>query len=84
MKQRAIFFGTNAGSVFDALEDWIIKNKCNPKTDEEWARALSDLTEAGVLAPLGTIDAKDTDEFKKGLKEHYDVTEPGLPSDDQV
>ena len=62
---------TNAGEFADALEDWIIDNKCNPTTAEEWARCIKDLTAQGKITPLGCVD--DTEKFKTDLKKNMNV-----------
>ena len=54
-KDRQMFIGT-AGEFAEALEDWIIDNKCNPTTPEEWERCINDIVKKGSLAPLSEED----------------------------
>jgi hypothetical protein len=67
---------TTAGEFADALEDWIIDNKCNPTTAEEWARCIKDLTASGVVNTVGVTEAS-TRELKEGLKENLNVKDLG-------
>jgi hypothetical protein len=69
---RELFVGT-ASDFADALEDWIIDNKCNPTTPEEWARCLKDIAEKGKVQSLGTIDDKDVNELKNTLNKDFNV-----------
>ena len=62
---------TTAGAFADALENWIIDNKCNPTTQEEWARCIKDLTAQGSVESLGVVD--DDKELKAKLKENLNV-----------
>ena len=64
---------SNAADLADAIEDWIILNKCNPTTPEEWDRCISDLTKAGKLNYIGSIEEKDSGELKNILKENFNV-----------
>ncbi len=66
---------TTAAEFCDALENWIIDNKLNPKTPEEWNRCIEDLMKSGALTPVAVIDDKDTDELKKTLVENFNVEE---------
>lgn len=53
--KRQMFIGT-AGEFARALEDWIIDNKCNPTTPEEWDRCISDIVKQGTLTPATDTD----------------------------
>lgn len=68
-------FSATAGELGDAIENWIIDNKVNPSTPEEWERCIKDLMAAGVLKPLDTKGAEDVDTIKKILKDNFDVKE---------
>jgi hypothetical protein len=69
---REIFVGT-AGEFAQALEDWIIDNKCNPKTPEEWDRCLKDISSKGTIKSLGTVDDKDVNKLKTELNKDFNV-----------
>jgi hypothetical protein len=69
---RELFIGT-AGDFAQALEDWIIDNKCNPKTQEEWARCLKDIAEKGNITSLGVIKDKDVNQIKNDLNNNFNV-----------
>lgn len=64
---------TTAGEFVGALEDWIIKEKCNPKTPEEWSKCTEDMIKSGVLKPIAVFDEKNTPEIKAQLKENLNV-----------
>jgi hypothetical protein len=66
---------TTAAEFCQALEDWIIDNKCNPTTPEEWTKCIDDMTRGGALTPIACIDEKDAKEFKEKLKETLRVEE---------
>lgn len=68
-------FSTTSGKLGEALENWIIDNKCNPTTQEEWNRCLKDLMDAGVLTPLKHVENDDVDGLKKFLKDNFNVEE---------
>jgi len=59
----------NAGELADALEDWIIDNKCNPKTPAEWDRFCEFLLTKGLAEEIGSIEDEELSEFKKELRE---------------
>lgn len=62
---------TTAAEFADALEDWIIDNKCNPTSPEEWSRCIKDLVAQGKVHALGCVD--DSEDFKSKLKENLNV-----------
>ncbi len=66
---------TTAADFCDALENWIIDNKCNPKTTEEWNRCIEDMMKSGALTPIASIEDGDADKFKKNLIENFNVEE---------
>lgn len=70
-----IILSATAGVLGEAIENWIIDNKLNPSTPEEWERCLKDLLEAGVLTPVDSVDDNDVDGIKKILKDNFDVKE---------
>ena len=69
---REILLG-NAGDFAQALEDWIIDNKCNPKTQEEWERCLKDIAASGKLTSLGAVVDEDVSKLKKDLSNNFNV-----------
>jgi hypothetical protein len=71
---RQILIG-NVGDFAQALEDWMIDNKCNPSTSEEWERCIADITKAGKLSTIGSIDEKDMGKLKINLKDNFNVEE---------
>jgi len=70
---KALISVTTAGALADALEDWIIKNKCNPKSPEEWSRCISDLIAAGAVAPVASVDEKDLPAVKEQLQNDFTI-----------
>ena len=66
---------TTAAEFCQALEDWIIDNKCNPQTPEEWERCINDLTKSGAVTPVASINEEDVKDFKEKLKENLGVEE---------
>ena len=52
-----------------AIEDWMIDNKCNPKTPEEWNRCLADLAKSGDINYVGSVKEEDFPAVKKALKD---------------
>ena len=66
---------TTAGEFAQALENWIIDNKLNPKTPEEWNKCVEDLIASGVLTPIGTVEDEDFNKVKSTLKENFKVEE---------
>lgn len=66
---------TTAGEFAQALEDWIITNKCNPQTPEEWNKCIEDMLQSGILTPLGSIEDNQADEFKNQLKKDHNAKE---------
>ena len=66
---------TTAAEFCDALENWIIDNKCNPTTPEEWNRCIEDLMKSGALTPIAAVDEEDACEFKKKLKDNLNIEE---------
>ena len=73
--EKAMISVTTAGAFADALEDWIIKNECNPTTPEEWNRCLSDLFKSGILQPVATIDKAEVSEVKDQIKKNFNAEE---------
>ncbi len=73
MARRGLILAT--ADTAQALEDWIIDNKCNPKTEEEWKRCWDDLVKAGKAKYVGGIEDEDLPEFKKKLGENFNVKE---------
>ena len=69
---REIFVGT-ADSFAQALEDWMIDNKCNPKTQEEWNRCLKDIAAKGNISSLGAVEDKDVNKLKNELNNNFNV-----------
>ena len=69
---REIFIGT-AGEFARALEDWMIDNKCNPKTQEEWNRCLKDISSRGAVTSLGAIGDKDMTKLKTELNKDFNI-----------
>lgn len=66
---------TTAGEFAEALENWIIDNKCNPKTPEEWSRCIEDLIAAGKLQAVAIVEDEDVSKIKKELKDNFNVGE---------
>ena len=65
----------NTHEFAEVLEDWIILNKCNPTTREEWERCIKDLQVKGALTIQGSIADEDTKKFKKELKDNFNTKE---------
>lgn len=70
-----LILSCKAGDFGDALENWIIDNKCNPATPEEWERCLKDLIAAGVVEVLDKTDSEDVATVKKALEKKFNVEE---------
>ena len=73
------FFLITAGEFASALEDWMIDNKCNPKTVEEWSRCMSDIQKMGKADYVGSVDDK---EVKKSLKEDFNIKDLKEPNNE--
>lgn len=69
---RELFVGT-AGSFAQALEDWMIDNKCNPKTQEEWDRCLKDIAAKGSISSVGIVEDTDVNKLKNELNKNFNV-----------
>ena len=69
------FFVMNAGDLADALEDWIIDNRCNPVTKEEWARCMTDIQKSSKARYLGSATDKDAEKLKESLLRDFNVKE---------
>jgi hypothetical protein len=67
---------TTASQFCEALENWIIDNKLNPQTPEEWNRCVEDMMTSGVLTPIGVLaDEAKVSELKTELKKNFNVEE---------
>lgn len=66
---------TAAGEFCDALENWIIDNKYNPTTSEEWERCIQDMIADGAVKPVGCIKEEDAEKLKEQLKNTSNLKE---------
>jgi len=67
--------GGDAGKFADALDDWMIDNKKNPKTKEDWQEVQKYMLKKGVLSPLGEVPDERLDDVKEHLKEEFNITD---------
>jgi len=68
-------FVINAKDFADALENWIIDNKCNPSTPEEWERCMNDIHKSGQAQYVGSVEDKEVGKLKESLKKDFNVKE---------
>ena len=69
------FFLINSGDLVTALEDWMIDNKCNLSTPEEWARCMRDIQKTGKAEYMGSVEDADAKSIKESLKRDFNVKE---------